>query len=186
MESSMVEKRLKTHSMEEKKIVEQGNFNEEQKLFSKLGFAMKYKTMLNFSMPICMTRDAQERWTCSRDRGEDLRGAKTFPVVKVQIEESKETSLGDFIKKPLKYLCGPSILTISHEEEENRNHNEGPNDPFMHEVVGTLGSLQQEMGNIERNVAALSARIDRQESILGQRRGFHNYENLTPRRTMRD
>ncbi|KAI5676228.1 hypothetical protein M9H77_07178 [Catharanthus roseus] len=42
------------------------------------------------------------------------------------------------------------------------------------------------MGSIERNVRALSAQIDRQESMLVQRRGFHNFDNLTPRRTMRD
>lgn len=42
------------------------------------------------------------------------------------------------------------------------------------------------MGNIKRNVKALSARIDRQESTLAQIRGFHNLDKLTPRRVMRD
>ncbi|KAI5675736.1 hypothetical protein M9H77_06686 [Catharanthus roseus] len=110
------------------------------------------------------------------------------------MEESKEVSLGGFIASKLKednffgpcwrYFCDISILSMPHEEEKNRNHNEGPGDPLIQEVDGTLRSLQQQMGNIERNVGVLSARIDRQESMIGQRRGFHNYENLTPRLIM--
>ncbi|KAI5682505.1 hypothetical protein M9H77_03733 [Catharanthus roseus] len=74
-----------------------------------------------------------------------------------------------------------SILKISHEEEQNRNNNEGPSDRLMQEVISTLRSLHQQMGNSERNVRALSAQMDRKESTLGQRKGFHNLDNLTPR-----
>ncbi|KAI5681688.1 hypothetical protein M9H77_02916 [Catharanthus roseus] len=66
----------------------------------------------------------------------------------------------------------PLILKMSHEQYQNGNHNEGPSDPLMQEVVGILRSLQQQMGNIERNVGSL--------------RRFHNVDNLTPRQTMRD
>lgn len=54
------------------------------------------------------------------------------------------------------------------EEEQNRNNNEETSYPIMQEVVGTLRSRQQQMGNIERSVGALSARIDRQETTLGK------------------
>ncbi|KAI5672108.1 hypothetical protein M9H77_12472 [Catharanthus roseus] len=168
-------------------------------------------------------------WHVLEEQGEDFRGFKTFLLYKVQVEGSKEASLGGFVDSKSKeegfldliaagrvhptihswvlveeeksslnqpptvglfyrhlYGFGQEEIEMenllrtvgrdlpspmSYEEDQNRNNNEGPSDPLMEEVVGTFRSLQQQMGNIERNVGALSARMDKQDSMLGQRKG---------------
>lgn len=54
------------------------------------------------------------------------------------------------------------------------------------ELVSTLKFFQHEIGNMERNVGALSARMDRKESTLARKCGFQNLKSFTLRRTVRD
>ncbi|KAI5653348.1 hypothetical protein M9H77_30535 [Catharanthus roseus] len=86
--------------------------------------------------------------------------------------------------------AGGRVLPVAKEfslnlSRPNGNHNEGPSDPLMQEVDGTLRSLQQQMGNIERNVGVLSARVEKIIDV-GLKKGFNNFDNLTPKQTMRN
>ncbi|KAI5664009.1 hypothetical protein M9H77_23332 [Catharanthus roseus] len=81
---------------------------------------------------------------------------------------------------PIEFVCNLIVATFDFsefkKEERSRAINWGEKRDFP-----LRRSLQQQIGNIERNVGAMS---DKNQCWAKQ--GFHNFDNLTPKQTMRD